>query len=125
MSNFRIDNIHNVQSDTKELIIEMQFAMDSDYPLYNAAMLLFRPILVHILKDSGESNYNEMNYSEIILALNKKFLLPESLKECLFGLKNLVNTINHKCQIILDEDKALVEGAIVCVKDLVEIVYIF
>ncbi len=118
------NNIKSIPEDTRELVIEMYMSItDERYPSYNAAMLLYRPILVHILKDAGHERYWEYDYSKIINIICSEHSIPEHYKEKMFAMKSFVNKINHNCAVVLDDDRKLVEDSWEIIRELVEEIY--
>ncbi len=116
--------LQRLPKDTKELVIEMYMSITNDeYPSFNAAMLLFRPILVHMLKDSGFEISNRMNYSEIINEICLIHGIPNFYKDKINEMKNFVNRINHDYEVVMDEDTNLVISSWEIIKDLVESIY--
>lgn len=120
----RINNLNNVPKDIEELILEMYHSIENEvYPSYNAAMLLFRPIIVHIIKYKGHVEFHDMNYGQMIKHLYNNFDISYEAQSRLYDMKNFVNDINHNCEIVLDEDEDLVFEAWDLVKYLVETIF--
>lgn len=102
----------------------MSFSISNEiYPSYNAAMLLYRPILIHILKEKGYEDFKEYSYSHTIKTLCSNYDIGNSLRDRMYMMKDFVNKINHQCEIVLDEDRELVNHAWIIVKELVEILF--
>ena len=117
-------NIGNTKGDTKELLIEMYYSItNNDYPCYNSAMLLFRPILVHILTDMISTDVSDHNYSSIINEIYSNSNITKELKNELHKMKNFINEINHNYKVVLDKDKNLVEDCWNIIRKLVEAIY--
>ncbi len=119
-----IKNIYAVPKEIKELILEMLHSIENEsYPSYNAAMLLYRPILIHILKEDGVSDYHSYNYGDTIRYLCERYELSSEERNDLFTMKDFVNKINHNCEVVMDEDVHLVHKAWDIIKNLVEKIY--
>ncbi len=118
-------NISSLPEDTKELVKEMYFSiMNKDYPSYNAAMSLYRPILIHILKDHQiQEDYRTMNYTEAIKLIRKYWSIDQKFVDRMFVMKDFVNHINHDCKVVLDKDYEMVIESWKIVKELVEEIY--
>lgn len=117
-------NMNSVDSKTSELIKEMFYSIKNElYPCYNSAMLLFRPLLSHILTDINGNDNSDLNYSETINEIAEEFNLNSELITRMHKMRNFVNEINHKYEIVLDDDIDKVLESWNIIKELIEIIY--
>ncbi len=119
-----VENLENVLENTKELIKEMFYSIKNEiYPCFNSAMLLYRPILTHVLSDINGYDNSDLNYSQTINEIYELSEISYELKSRMHNMKNFINNINHKYQIVMDDEIDKVIESWNIIKELVEKIY--
>ena len=122
MENNAVKNLAQVECDnTRELVKEMNNCLyGKGYPLYNAAMLLFRPILVHVLYDLTNESANHMNYEQIIKELDDKNIIDGEITKLAYEHKHISNEVNHNFEVLFDDQHFVAEEAYKIIKYIIE-----
>ncbi len=118
------NKLSTLDENTKELVKEFHSAINAKYPNYNAAMLLFRPLLLHFTKDYSIRYYNRIekfpNFEKAINYLNDELNLKNWYYNLLLDIKNIVNEINHDFKVLCSGDEEIIENTWDFIKWMVE-----
>ncbi len=105
--------LKKLEENTRELVKEFYSSLNANFSNYTAAMLLFRPLLLHLANDYNESKYGRTyefrNFQEAIDDLNDELNLNTWYYDLLTNIKNTVNEINHDYKVLYSGDEKIIE----------------